>query len=114
MEDKEKLINEHRAAVAMTGNISDFQLTNMKAWPFVLFDDIKQVGIKYNFNSLNNDASGEICAGTVSYDIEFNKDPEIPKQVFDNKIKQLEFWTKYLFWQDTKVEILKKGKKWEA
>lgn len=111
--DSEKEINEHRAAVAMTGNVSDFQLTNMKAWPFILFDNIKQVKVNYDFNSTNNDQE-TLCAGKVVYDIEFNKEPSMVKEEVKKRLEQLKFWTKFLFWQDTEVEILKKGKKWVA
>jgi len=110
--DKEKQIDEHRAAVAMTGSISDFQLTNMKAWSFILFDNVKQVKIDYNFKKSEDSVAGELYAGKVSYDMDFEKEPAMSIEDLKYRLGQLEFWTKFLFWQDTEVEILKKGKKW--
>lgn len=108
----EKLINEHRAAVALTGNVSDFQLKNMKTWPFILFDNIKQVKIDYNFYKENG--SDSLHAGKVTYNIEFDKDPAIPKEEVKKKLEHLSLWTKYLFWKDTEVEVQKQGKVWVA
>lgn len=104
----QNIVDEHRKMVVMTGNISDFQIENLKKWPFLVFGkDLKTVQIDYDFVQGDED-NGSLYAGRVNYDFDFEKEPEATGVSLD----MLRHWTKYMFWEDTKVTFTKKGKEW--
>ena len=109
--ENEQLIEEHKKMLLMSGNLSDFQLNNMKIWPSLLFDNIENVGISWDFNSAENEILG---AGSVTYDFKFKKGglSGVGKEVKEKKREQLTLFTKFLFWKDTEVNIKRNGKIW--
>jgi len=109
MTDEEKEVNDHRKALLLSGNMSDFQLKNLKSWPLMLFNNLS-VKIEYNFIS---DSNKEMFAGWVSYDFDFKEEPDLKPSEIKNRLSQLTVWTKFLFWKDTDVIFKQKGKKWE-
>jgi len=110
-----ELIDKHKTTLLLTGELSDFQLTNLKAWPMILFDGLEQVTINYDFkldeNSEKENALG-LCAGIISYDFEFSPNARITKKQKEQKLTQLTFWTRFLFWNDTEVVFKRRGRKW--
>ena len=87
----------------MTGNLSDFQLTNLKTWPFIVFDDVEKVEVNYDFSQIVKDERGEEVSGIGAGKVVFNlSTKQIPKPEQIDKLKE---WTKFLFWKDTKVEV---------
>jgi hypothetical protein len=104
--DTQNIVDEHRKMVVMTGNISDFQIENLKQWPFVVFgEDLKESKVDYDFVQ---GKEGDLCAGSVNFDFNFKKEPkEITKG-----LDFLTHCTRYLFWADTEVTFTNKGKKW--
>ena len=113
----DKLVAEHRQMVTLSGNLSEFQIKNLQAWPYVLFDkkDVDSVKIDYNFErSLGEEDKERILyAGVVEYDFKFKSEPPFTEETIKHKLQQLSHWVKYLFWEDTQVVIKKDGKKWE-
>jgi hypothetical protein len=109
------IIKEHRAHLMISGQISDFQLKNIKTWPFIAFDDIEKVKLAYSFkldeNSEQENALG-VYAGYVTYDIYFKKNAKISSDKKQKAFEQLILWTKFLFWEDTQVFFKRGGKKW--
>jgi len=99
----EQQLEEHKQIVIMTGNISDFQLKNLKTWPFILFDDVETVTIDYNFTETVKNEDGEnsegIGAGKVKFSIKSKAEPT------EKAIETIKNWTKVLFWNDTVVEV---------
>lgn len=86
----------------MSGNISDFQLKNMKTWPFILFDGLETVAIDYDFSQVDTDeAQGTVGAGKVVYNLTTKED------VNEKEIETIRQWTRFLFWKDTQVEVKK-------
>jgi len=109
---EEAQLDEHRNSLMISGNISDFQLENLKQWPFVAFDDVDSVKIEYDFKKMNNDDVEEVCAGEITFDLSFKKTLTLSKEEINKRIAFLTVWTKFLFWQDTEVKFKKKGVKW--
>lgn len=102
------IIEEHKKMLIISGNLSDFQLENLKKWGFILFDGLKSVTINYDFSS--DKANQIISEGTVEFDFIFDKDTVIENK--DKKIEQLTTWTRFLFWVETKVVVKKNGEIW--
>lgn len=106
-ENNEKIVEDHRKMVALSGNLSDFQLKNLKEWPFVVFDDLENVRIQYNFKKEGEEL---VNAGHVTFDFKFKKVPD--NEDAKKRLNHLKFWTQYMFWNDTEVSFLLEGEKW--
>jgi hypothetical protein len=104
----ESIIDAHRRAIIMSGQVSDFQLENLQKWPFLLFNDLEKNKISYDFTAKEID---EIMSpGKVSYDFKFKQ--EVDKASVAKQLDTLTTWVKFLFWKQTEVEFLKDGKEW--
>jgi hypothetical protein len=115
--DSQKELNQvedHKKMLLMTGNLSDFQLTNLKNWPFLLFDkELESVQVKYDFTKLVDD-NEELFPGYVQYDFEFKLGTKLDRERTKMLLETLGLWVKFMFWKETRIEILKSGKTWEV
>lgn len=116
----DQLVEEHRKMITVTGNLSDFQINNLRNWPYVLFDhdDVDGISLSYDFtNSMEEQESegsgGQLYAGRVVYDFSFKNLAKYDSDGLKKRIEQLTHWVKYLFWVDTEVVIRKEGKEWQ-
>lgn len=98
---EQQMLEEHKKMLIMTGKISDFQIKNLKSWPFILFEGVETVNIKYNFTQSEEikEEVESICAGKVEFNIKLIEAPD------KERIKTLKHWTKFLFWKDTEVVV---------
>ena len=116
MQVNEKIIDEHRQAIFVSGNLSDFQLKNLKTWPFVVLNDLQAVKIDYDFLDYDveekEDGEIPIGAGKITFDFRFSKKTKISKEKRKVALDHLELWTKFLFWKDTEVIFKRNGRKW--
>jgi hypothetical protein len=113
MGQAEQVVNEHRQMFLLTGNLSDFQLENLKKWPFIIFGkDLKKAEIAYDFKMEQPDDvnARDLKAGSVTFDLFFKKKPE--QDFIASGLAMLQVWTKFMFWSDTEVILKLKGKKW--
>ena len=97
--------------VILTGNLSDFQLENLKKWPFLLFKDLDTVEITYDFTKLVAEQE-ELSPGTIQFNFKFKKDISLDREHTRKQLDTLTLWTKFLFWKETEVKFLNSGKKW--
>lgn len=108
------VVDEHKKMLIMTGNLSDFQLDNLKKWPFIIFDkELEEVKINYDFTKLVAEQE-ELAPGRVEFDFYFKKNTKLNRDETKKKLEMLSLWTKFLFWKETGVEIKRSGKKWEV
>jgi hypothetical protein len=105
LENPKDLIDAHKHAMLMSGKLSDFQIENLKKWPFIYLDNVDTVSINYNFTK-----NGSIYPGTISFDFKFKENTDIDKQ--KENLKYLEVCVKALFFQDTDVQFLLNGSGW--
>ena len=116
--DQEKIVDDHRQMLLMSGKISDFQLENLKKWPFVVFGtQLDKAEIAYNFElttpkDIVEEETKNADAGSVEFDLYFNTKQD--SKYLEQGVMMMEIWTKFLFWEDTKVSFKVEGKKWEA
>lgn len=114
--EHDNIVEEHRKMVLMSGKISDFQLENLKKWPFIAFGrNLDKIEIEYDFTTSKdgNDKSMEVCAGYVTYNFHFNDNFKMSKDDILARLSSLTVWVKYLFWKDTQIKFKKEGKSWE-
>lgn len=112
-QEKPSIVEEHKKMVIMTGKLSDFQLENLKKWPFLLFDELAAVNITYDFTKLVAE-SEELSPGTVQFDFKFKTDTKLDRDFTKKQLETLTLWTKFLFWKETEVRFLHAGKKWKV
>ena len=105
------VIDDHRNMLMFSGNLSKFHLDNLKAFPKIVFDDIKTFTLHYDFYT-GKDEDKKLCSGKIIYDIVFNTEPTQSKDDLQKRTDDLKFWVRSLFWKDTRVTIKKDGKKW--
>lgn len=107
------IVDDHKKMVIMTGNLSDFQLENLKKWPFLLFDDLEAVELTYDFTKLVAEVE-ELSPGTVQFNFKFKKGTKLDRAHTKKQLETLTLWTKFLFWKETEVRFLNSGKKWKV
>jgi len=112
---EENIINEHKKMLMISGKLSSFQIENLKNFPMVAFDGVKEFKLDYNFYKYNDEGEKEICSGRVLYDLNFSE-KTIQNDISEDELKKrgeaLKFFVRTLFWKDTKVEINREGSEW--
>ena len=109
--EKGSVIDDHRNMLIFSGNLSSFHLDNLKTFPKIVFDDIKNFTLHYDFYTGKGDDK-KLCSGKVIYDIVFEKDPDLTTEELQKRMSDLKFWVRTLFWKDTRVTVKKNGKRW--
>lgn len=110
MEDKN--IEDHKKALMMSGNLSDFQIVNLRNYPQIVFNDIENYSLNFNFYRYKESGEREVYSGKVEYDINFKEGYEESNEQMDFRKTALETFVKSLFWEDTEVSLKKNGEKW--
>lgn len=91
-----------RELTALTGEISELQGFNLKMFPFIVFNGIREVKLNFDFS--------EKKAGIVDYLLTFNRGTRsLPQK---EKIPYLEKMVREILWNDTIVKVQKTGKPW--
>ena len=104
------IIEDHKKALIVSGNISDFQLKNLKNYPFIAFGKIvESVEVSYNFKHLGAE---QVHPGSIIYNFKIKNGIRVKKEDLKNGIIHLKWLTKILFFNDTDVIITRNGKKW--
>lgn len=104
MEKPHTIVDSHRNMLMVSKNLSDFQLENLRKWPFIFFENVKKISVSYNFV----DSEDNFYQGYVEFDLEI----ENPKELA-SPIMYLEASTKMMFWSDTDVKIKINGELWK-
>lgn len=109
MESNDNLVEEHRKMLIISGNLSQFQITNISNWPWVLCEDLEKCKVKYSFLKKIPDQENEgvfqdlVYSGEVLYTWIFKK--KTKRSEIKKQIDQITEWTKFLFWNDTVVKV---------
>lgn len=97
--DKTSELDDHRKMLTLSKQLSDFQITNLKAWPQIAFNDVKNSTVDYSFI----DKDEMFYAGKVIFRIALLEEPN--KEEIIKRSNHLADWTRILFWTDTQVEV---------
>jgi hypothetical protein len=99
MDKIQDILNDHKKAAILTGKLSDFQLNNLKTYPFILFDKIIEVQIEYDIKLKEKGIS------TVTYLIKSNQ-PTSDVEFIDDKVLTLTTWVQSVLWDTVMVSVL--------
>jgi len=110
--DKSQLniVDSHRNMLMVSKHLSEFQIQNMKQWPFVFLNGVGSVKVHWNFIKKNKEDQDEFYPGEVEYEIEMESTSDIDINV---GLIHLELSTKLMFWSDTTVKFKVNGKLWK-
>lgn len=103
------IIDDHRNMLMVSKNISEFQETNLKQWPLIVFDNVDEVSVDYDFIN----ASSEFYEGKVVFDLTFKENIYPSEEKRKKAFEDLTLWTRFLFWSNTAVEFKLKGRLWK-
>jgi len=82
------------------GRVSELHLKNMQSFPWIFFNDLKEVKLDYDIATTKEGAS------VVSYDLSVLKENDN----LDKRYGALESAIRHLFWKEVKVKISINGK----
>jgi hypothetical protein len=102
------IVDSHRNMLMLSKNLSDFQIENLRQWPFVFFNGVENVSVSWNFIE-EKDGEELFSPGFVTFDITTQKTNDLATSVVF-----LESCVKLMFWSDTKVNILINGEPWNS
>jgi hypothetical protein len=104
MSKTDNIVDSHRKMLMVSKNLSDFQIENLRNWPFLFFTTVESVSVEWNFID-DNDLFYE---GEVSFDVKTSDTNDLGVAVM-----YLEASTKVMFWTDTKVSVKINGELWK-
>ena len=116
------IVEDHKKMLLASGQLSEFQLKNLKTWPYIVFNTeiLDSLEIHYNFQNpsydpekgLEDQEAQELCAGAITYNFKFKKGSKVDKEGKKLALDQLTLWTKFLFWKNTDVVFKRNGRLW--
>ena len=104
MNNTKEILDDLRNITMLTGELASVHEESLRNWPYVLFDDIKGVEIKYDLTKEYTKETGE---GYVDYYIDFVTD-EVAKRPLEENDKKLDIltsWVRDMFWKEIKVIV---------
>lgn len=115
--DTQTIVDDHRNMLMVSKKISTFQEENLKSWAFLFFPGLSELKVDWNFLKKRTNDDGEeeeiFHPGRVSFNLKFPKGFKIPDEQAQEGIDRLVACTKFLFWNDTSVNVKKSGKIWK-
>ena len=80
---------------AFFGRISEVHVKNMQSFPWIFFNDLKEVKLDYNIATKKEDSS------IVSYDLQIDGENDN----LSKRYEALESAIRGLFWKEVKIEV---------
>ena len=100
------ILEDMKKITMLTGEISNIHEKSLLTWPYVVFDNIKNVEIKYD---LTKSAHLELGYNLVEFFV-FSSDQD--RQNIDNfekRCETLKQWTEEMFWSGVEVRVYMDG-----
>ena len=104
MKNTQEILEDMRKITMLTGEISKIHQENLKTWPYVIFNEINSVEIKYD---LTKDYTKEVGEGYIEFRMESGSDQDS----IDTRCNALAAWVRNMFWNEIKIIIYNNNKK---
>lgn len=102
--DKIGKVTEMAKLAVLSNKISDVQLTNLKNYPFIAFDAIKEVRIEYDFSHQKTVKDEPVIHNPlVSYYLTLDESKN--QEALNLRFEAIEKWVRNIFWKEVLVEI---------
>lgn len=109
-ETVEAMLEDMRKITMLTGEISSVHQESLQKWPYIVFDDVKGVEVKYDLTKATMESAGQ---NLVEFFITMPKGHEEVGVIdsFDDRCSNLVSWVWQMFWMDIEVKVLINGVK---
>lgn len=101
-ETVEAMLEDMRKITMLTGEISSVHEESLQKWPYIIFDNVQNVEIKYDLTKEYTQETGE---GYVIYRLEIPPENVPKEEEFVKLCKILTSWVRDMLWDDIKVDI---------
>lgn len=101
-ESLEKIVEDMRNLTMLTGQLSSIHEETLYTWPLILFDNVQNVEIKYDFTK---DYTQEVGEGYVIYSVDVSDDTKYTEEEFTKRGEILTGWVRDMLWNNIKVEV---------
>ena len=97
-----------RKLTLITGQLSEVQIKNLKMYPLIYFDDVKEVTMSYDI--VTDPAAALPGKGSqILYEIEFNEDAN--PSMIDKRMMALRSSVQFILWSNVTVVVVDKKTK---
>lgn len=96
------ILEDMRKITMLTGEISSVHEESLQKWPYIIFNNIQNVEIKYDLTKEYTQETGE---GYVIYSLEIAPEHVPKEEEFVKLCKILTSWVRDMLWDDIKVDI---------
>ncbi len=101
MNNTKEILDDMRKITMLTGEISSVHEESLKNWPYITFDNVKEVKINYDLTKEYTQTNGE---GFVEFDVKA-EEKEYPALAYESLVA----WVRDIFWKEIKVVVLLNG-----
>jgi hypothetical protein len=106
----EGILEDMRKITMLTGEISSIHQESLQKWPYIVYDGVDSVEIKYDLTKEYTQETGE---GYVVFNVDGQKIDDNDFQAQGELGKQgqmITLWVRDMLWSDIRVEIYINGK----
>jgi len=97
-------VKEMSRLAVLSNKISDVQLLNLKNYPFIAFDGIKEAKLEYDLSYEKADKDEPVTHNPlVSYRLVLDESRN--QEALGLRLEAIEKWVRNLFWKDVLVKI---------
>jgi len=97
-------VKEMSRLAVLSNKISDVQLLNLKNYPFIAFDGIKEAKLEYDLSYEKTDKDEPVTHNPlVSYRLVLDESRN--QEALGLRLEAIEKWVRNLFWKDVLVKI---------
>ena len=100
MNNTKEILEDMRKITMLTGEISSLHEVNLKKWPYVAFDGVQEVEIKYD---LTIHRTRELGEGYVEFHLKIDKQAD--NSLIKERSEMLTGWVRNMFWYEIKTVV---------
>jgi len=101
MSDQEQVtqaqLQEMRKLVLFSKRLSEWHIKNLKLWPQIVFDNLKNAEVEYNIGDRPDESY-------IRYTISFKENANLSD--FNLRKSHLERWVKSILWSDVQFSVI--------
>lgn len=102
MNDIEEILEDLRKITMLTGELSKIHEDSMRKWPYILFDEVEDIEVKYD---LTKQYTQEVGEGYMKFIVNMPDHVSYEDDDFEHRCNTLTNWVRDMFWPEIKVQV---------
>jgi hypothetical protein len=98
----QSIIEDMKKITILTGEISNVHEKSLLTWPYVVFDHVKNVEIKYD---LSKSAYSDLGHNVVEFFVTLAEEGKQNIDNFEKRCQTLKEWTESMLWSGIEVKV---------